>query len=167
MDGTIIQPKGGRTFPRDRHDWEWLYPSVPDKLKALHADGHKIVLFTNQNGISTGRQAREDIQGKILDIQQLLGFPFQAFASLQSDYNRKPQPGMWHTFTVNHNQGVAVNYAASYYIGDAAGRPKGWDGNPRTKKDFSDGIMMFITPHHLRPHFFPIPHRLYQYINNE
>lgn len=48
MDGTIIRPKNGRTFPRDRYDWEWLYECVPTKLKALHASGAKIVIFTNQ-----------------------------------------------------------------------------------------------------------------------
>lgn len=41
-----------------------------------------------------------------------------------------------------------IDLTTSCYVGDAAGRPKGWDGNARTKKDFSDGIT-YIYIHYL------------------
>ncbi len=39
MDSTLVEPKSGAKFPRNRTDWVWLYPEIPDKLKQLHKDG--------------------------------------------------------------------------------------------------------------------------------
>ena len=48
-DWTLVSPKGGRTFPTNIDDWEWLYPSIPDKIKDYYASGFMIVIFTNQS----------------------------------------------------------------------------------------------------------------------
>ena len=48
MDGTIITTKSGKTFAKDRDDWQLLYPEVPGKLKELNRKGFKIVFLTNQ-----------------------------------------------------------------------------------------------------------------------
>jgi bifunctional polynucleotide phosphatase/kinase len=68
QDGTLIRTSSGRQFPISRRDWLWLIPEVPKRLKALHADGWKLVIFTNQNGIATGKQSAAEMKGKILDI---------------------------------------------------------------------------------------------------
>jgi bifunctional polynucleotide phosphatase/kinase len=141
MDGTWIKPKSGKVFPKGRSDWVWLFPEVPKKLKALHAEGKKVVIFTNQGGISTGTTPAKDIRGKILDLQKELGFPFQAFAATQDDLYRKPATLMWDQIFLPRNHGVDIDKSKSYYIGDAAGRPKSWDGNAKTKKDFSAGTL--------------------------
>jgi polynucleotide 5'-kinase 3'-phosphatase len=145
MDGTWIKPKSGKVFPKGRSDWVWLFPEVPKKLKALHAEGKKVVIFTNQAGIGTGTTPAKDIRGKILDLQKELGFPFQAFAATQDDLYRKPATLMWDQIFVPRNHGVTIDKSKSYYVGDAAGRPKAWDGNPKTKKDFSAGNAITIT----------------------
>ena len=54
MDWTLIRTKTGKTFPKDENDWLVWNPKVVDKLKELHGNGFKIVIFTNQNGISKG-----------------------------------------------------------------------------------------------------------------
>ncbi len=52
---------------------------------------------------------------------------------------RKPRVGMWFHMAQHCNGGVAVDVAASLYVGDAAGRPKG----PTRPKDFSCGDLKF------------------------
>lgn len=55
-----------------------MFPSVPTKLKQLHADGYKIVIFTNQGGIATGTVKAADIQHKIEMVIKAVGIPIQA-----------------------------------------------------------------------------------------
>ncbi|TGZ33003.1 Uncharacterized protein DBV15_08840 [Temnothorax longispinosus] len=111
MDGTLIKPKSGLVFPKDCNDWQLLYPDVPGKLKQLHTNGYKIVIFTNQAGLSTGKVKINDFKRKIEKVVQKIGVPIQK------------------------NGGVTIDKASSFYIGDAAGRPKNWA--PGKKKDHS------------------------------
>ena len=46
-DWTIVNPCGGKTFPTDVDDWEWLSPTVPATIKKFYDLGHMIVIFTN------------------------------------------------------------------------------------------------------------------------
>jgi bifunctional polynucleotide phosphatase/kinase len=94
---------------------------VPAALKKLHEDGYKLVIFTNQAGITKGKTTAKDIQGKILDIIGELGVPVQAFVATTEDKWRKPSPAMWHYFAKHHNGGVEIDMKQSYYCGDAAG----------------------------------------------
>ena len=48
-DWTLVNPKEGKTFPSDIHDWMWLYSNIPDKIKQYHNDDYMIVIFTNQS----------------------------------------------------------------------------------------------------------------------
>ena len=70
MDWTLIKTKGKTKFPTDRKDWVWLYPNVPSKLKQLAQAGYQVVIFSNQNGIGTGKQTLESVAGKIIDLSQ-------------------------------------------------------------------------------------------------
>ena len=65
MDSTLVEPKSGAKFPKDANDWKWWHESVPKKLKELYDTGYKVVIFTNQKGISTGHTKAEDIKKKI------------------------------------------------------------------------------------------------------
>ncbi len=51
LDGTLIRTKSGKKFPLSTADWTWWHPCVPEKLRALHRDGFRLVIFTNQGGI--------------------------------------------------------------------------------------------------------------------
>lgn len=137
MDGTLIRTRSGRKFPTGRSDWVWLLPGIPDRLRALHQDGWKLVIFTNQNGISTGHQSSSDIQGKILDLIRDVGVPLSAFVASADDLYRKPATDMFAFMSSRCNGGLAVNKDLSVYVGDAAGRAARWDGSAETKKDFS------------------------------
>ncbi|KAL6424763.1 hypothetical protein ACFW04_010012 [Cataglyphis niger] len=110
MDGTLIKTKSGLVFPKDCNDWQLLYPDVPGKLKQLHTNGYKIVIFTNQAGLSTGKFKISDFKLKIENIIQKLMVPIQ-------------------------NGNITIDKTNSFYVGDAAGRPKNWA--PGKKKDHS------------------------------
>lgn len=141
MDSTLIQPKSGDKFPRNRTDWVWWAPEVPIMLKKLHALGYKIIIFSNQGGISKGKQQESDITGKISDMSAELGLPIQAFCAKTDDIYRKPSPGMFSTFLKHFNGGVPVDVPNSFYVGDAAGRAAGWA--PKKKSDFGVGDRKF------------------------
>lgn len=138
LDGTLIKTKSGNVFPKTIDDWQIAYPEVPGKLKSLHKNGFKIVLFTNQAGISKGKLKIEDFKQKIGSIQAKLNVPFQVFVSTGKGKYRKPLTGMWDALTQLKNDGIKVDRARSFYVGDAAGRPE--QKKPvKRKKDFSCG----------------------------
>lgn len=136
---------------------------MPTKLKELHKSGYKLVIFSNQGGVGKGKVSAKDIKGKVEDIIAELGLPMMAFLATGEDKWRKPSASMWDHFVKHHNGGVKVDTKDSFYCGDAAGqvkcrahslterhfavitstdcdfvgRPKAWDGNAKTKKDFS------------------------------
>lgn len=93
MDGTLVTPKSGRPFPKDRFDWQWLFPKVPTMLRDLSAKGYEIVIFTNQKGLKD--KVVSDITGKIDDLISELGVPVSAYIATEGDMFRKPCRGMW------------------------------------------------------------------------
>lgn len=94
---------------------------MPTALKELVRKGFKLVIFTNQKGIATGKTEAKDIKGKILDMIAELGVPLQAFVAAGDDKWRKPSVAMWEYFVQHHNGGVSVDMENSFYCGDAAG----------------------------------------------
>ena len=142
MDSTLITPSSGKTHPQGRSDWRWLFDCVPDKLKELHENGYKIVIISNQKGISKGQTTAATVQGKIDDLQKDCGVPLCAILATEDDEYRKPSPCMWHFMSEKMVNGE-IDMKASYYIGDAAGRPAGWQ--PGRKKDFGCGDRKFAA----------------------
>ncbi|XP_065082814.1 uncharacterized protein F21D5.5 [Ochlerotatus camptorhynchus] len=156
LDGTLIKTKSGNVFPKTIDDWQIAFPEVPGKLKSLHKNGFKIVLFTNQAGIARGKLKIEDFKQKIGSIQAKLNIPFQVFVSTGKGKYRKPLPGMWDTLCQLKNDGVKVDKARSFYVGDAAGRPE--QKKPvKRKKDFSCGDRLMAINVGL-PFFIPEVH---------
>jgi bifunctional polynucleotide phosphatase/kinase len=139
MDSTLIEPKSGRKFPVNEQDWKWLFPEVPAKLKELYNTGHKIVIFTNQNGISKGNQDVNHLKKKILAMINEIQVPIQVFMASAEDEYRKPSTEMWHLMLRAHNHGVQPDVAQCLYVGDAAGRP----ATAKRSKDFSAGDRKF------------------------
>eukprot|EP00386_Alphamonas_edax_P007208 GDKI01023932.1.p1 GENE.GDKI01023932.1~~GDKI01023932.1.p1 ORF type:complete len:409 (+),score=99.98 GDKI01023932.1:19-1245(+) len=139
MDGTLIETKSGDKFPKDKNDWRLFHPTkVQEKLKEYSEKGYKIVILTNQKGISTGKSTAKEITGKIDDIQKAIGIPMQAFIVTQDDYFRKPCIGAWELIET-HNSSTKIDINSSVFVGDAAGRP----AVGKKKKDFSAGDYKF------------------------
>lgn len=124
MDGTLISTKSGKVFPISADDWKLAFGNVISTLKEKHHDNYKIVIFTNQAGISKGKTKLIDIKNKIQNISKVLGVPIQAFIATGDNHFRKPLMGMWQTLCDHKNDGYSVNMERSFYVGDAAGRPE-------------------------------------------
>uniref|UniRef100_A0A182MVD1 PNK FHA domain-containing protein n=2 Tax=Anopheles culicifacies TaxID=139723 RepID=A0A182MVD1_9DIPT len=124
MDGTLIKTKSGNVFPKSTDDWQIAFPEVPGKLKSLHRNGFKLVIFTNQAGIGKEKVRIEDFRQKIEALVRKLSVPMQVFISTGSGKYRKPRTGMWQTLCDSKNDGVPIDRARSFYVGDAAGRPE-------------------------------------------
>jgi bifunctional polynucleotide phosphatase/kinase len=152
MDGTIIKPKSGAKFAKNADDWVFLNDKVATTLKEYHDKGYKLVIMSNQGGIEKGHTKLSDIQTKVENITEQVGVPIQCLFAPNKDYYHKPAPGMWHYFTTNLNDKKEVKISESFYIGDAAGRPK---NGPRaadfenTDYKFALNIgVQFRTPEH-------------------
>ena len=119
-DWTVVNPKDGKTFPTCIDDWQWLYSTVPEKIKKYYEDGYMIVVFTNQSKPWKCEQIQ--IALKTLDIPM-----FIVIATEKCDY--KPNPLLFTTF-IGEN---VINKENSFFVGDALGR----------KTDFSDSDRVF------------------------
>ena len=125
LDYTLIKPKSGKKFPVDKNDWEWMYSTVPEKLKEYYDKKYSIVIFTNQKKLKN----IDDFIYKIKMIETKLSIPINIFISLQNDSYRKPCTGMYDELLNLIN----IDMTNSFYCGDAAGR----------KNDFSNSDRLF------------------------
>ncbi|XP_059474148.1 uncharacterized protein F21D5.5 [Neocloeon triangulifer] len=141
LDWTIVGTKSGRVYPKDRDDWQILLPEIPGKLKKMHAEGYKLVLFSNQAGIGSRKIIISEFQHKIESVIRKLGVPMQAFISTGTSVYRKPLTGMWDYLAEKKNHSKTISLLESLYCGDAAGRPEGWA--TKKKKDFSCSDRLF------------------------
>jgi bifunctional polynucleotide phosphatase/kinase len=119
-DWTFVTPKGGKTFPSDIDDWEWLYPIIPERIKHYYEDGFMIVIFTNQS--KQWKHEQIQLVAKTLDI------PIFIVVATEKSYY-KPNPLLFKTFIGNNK----INKDKSFFVGDALGR----------KSDFSDSDKVF------------------------
>lgn len=140
QDSTLIKTKSGRVFSSGRHDWQWWDPSVPERLRQLHESGYddddnyehhlasctprshwpccskKVVIFTNQQGVSKGHVGLKEIQGKLGDICKGLSFTPSIFMATGADSYRKPSTGMWRYMVEYCNDDIqpGMRYGASW-----------------------------------------------------
>ncbi|KAJ2507688.1 DNA kinase/phosphatase Pnk1, partial [Coemansia sp. RSA 2052] len=146
LDGTLIRTIGSSVHARDSNDWRFYHSDVPKLLRNIHQQGYKIVIMTNQNGLRPNKKTpgmsvrAKDFRLKVSKIAQQLEIPFTILAAIGKDFMRKPSPGMWHMAELD-NEGVVVDKVASFYVGDAAGRPAGWKRGEAA--DHSDSDLAF------------------------
>ncbi|SMQ55745.1 unnamed protein product [Zymoseptoria tritici ST99CH_3D7] len=159
FDDTLVKTKSGKAFSLGSDDWQWWHASVPAKLKQLHADGHAIIVVSNQSGISlapdpkTGgdMKALSNFKGKITAVFRSLDLPITLYAATEKDLYRKPRTGMWEQMLKDygledhgdggHGASSSASTAGSLvhescvFVGDAAGREG--DKVAKIRKDHS------------------------------
>ena len=120
LDGTLIKTNPG-------HDtWMHWHPCVPHKIKTTSLCGYRIVIFTNQGGISHGKPTVHQFQAKVdAVVKTFETCPVTLLASINDDEYRKPRTKMWKYFLEQKNNCI-IDKAESFYIGDAAGRKAEW-----------------------------------------
>lgn len=101
LDGTIITTKSGREFPIHSDDWK-LLPTTLDALTYFYNLNYKIIIVTNQGGISLGYVSEKVFINKIENIckkiEKILKFKegtiSYSYCKDMESFNRKPNPGM-------------------------------------------------------------------------
>ncbi|GAA5905538.1 polynucleotide 3'-phosphatase [Sporobolomyces salmoneus] len=141
MDGTLIVPKSGNKFPKDKEDWKLWSPEVKAKLRAVHDQGYSILLISNQAG---NPKQQKSFQDKLPLLARHLDVPLRVFAALDRNIYRKPATGMWDVFVEKHNGGLEIDYENSFYVGDAAGRAA--DHADTDRKFAMNCNLPFFTP---------------------
>ncbi|VDO32849.1 unnamed protein product [Haemonchus placei] len=142
MDGTLITTKSGKVFPVDNSDWRIMYDKIGPHLKKLHnEENFKIVIFTNQKGLQTGKVDKNGFKRKVETVITKLGVPAQAFVAIGEGHYRKPCTGMWKELEEANGE-IGIKLDESLYVGDAAGRHK---TKTRPKKDHSCSDRFFAA----------------------
>lgn len=62
MDQTLVKTKSGAKFAKNAEDWLYWHDNVPKIIKQLANDKYKLIIYTNQKGISIGKTQLSDIQ---------------------------------------------------------------------------------------------------------
>ena len=132
VDGTLIKPKDGRPFPKDKDDWMWLRNSVPTTVKS-YAQTYQIVFLTDQT---------KDWKVELIkDLCTLLDIPIIVCISLNKDYN-KPNDALFKSVFPKYSK-------KSFYVGDAAGRKDDWSD---CDKVIAEKLQIpFYTPEEMFP----------------
>lgn len=137
VDWTIIKPKNGNTFPKNREDWQWLRDSVPKILKKYNREKYRIVFLTDQS-----KSWKIDM---IKDVIKELNIPIICLIVLNKELY-KPNPKVFlETFQNKYDKNN------SFYVGDAAGREGDW--SDKDKIIASKLEVKFYTPEEI----FPLP----------
>ena len=130
-------------FKKDAQDWKWFDNSLPAKLKELNDDGYRVIFFTNQAGIEKKQVKFSELKTKFEDMIISLDIPVFVFVATGETHFRKPATGMWDFFVDQCNQSKKVDMSESFFVGDAAGRPKNWSMGK--SKDISCAERMFAS----------------------
>jgi bifunctional polynucleotide phosphatase/kinase len=148
FDSTLVDTKSGRAFATGPTDWKLWNASVKKKLIELNQDKQVVLMiFTNQNGIAKGKLSENDFHKRMEGFLKEIGedVPIVVFAATKENHFRKPATGMWEYMEQDYldieANNIQIDKANSIYVGDAAGRPKGWEKSK--KKDHSCGDRKF------------------------
>ncbi|KAF5482739.1 Bifunctional polynucleotide phosphatase/kinase [Colletotrichum fructicola] len=125
LDMTLIRTKSGEVMPISHDDWVWWDAAVPRKLRALSADGYRVVIFTNQNKILIQGERLENFKCRMDNMVAELDIPLALYVAPAMNEFRKPGTAMWLLMLADH--GISKDKVGeAFYVGDAAGRAEDW-----------------------------------------
>lgn len=156
MDDTIIRTKSSKKFPLDKDDWQFWHKEVPKKLQKLYMDNYKIIIVTNQAGITKGKTNLNDIIEKFKNIKNKVNIPMDIYICSDNDNYRKPMTDVWDFILKNNNlknydiidnadiTTIKTVSKKTFYCGDAVGRKGDFSATDRLFAE-NAGIR-FYTP---------------------
>jgi bifunctional polynucleotide phosphatase/kinase len=142
FDFTLVKTKSGKKFPIDENDWELLDSSVLSKLSQLSKNGYSLVIFSNQNGVGSGKKNSKSVTQRLRNFIDFTKLNWVCIAATQKDMLRKPSTGMWHLLFDNYQ----IDMKESFYVGDAAGRIDPKDFSCSDRKFALNLKLNFYTP---------------------
>ena len=109
--------------------WKMMFRHVPAVLAALVDEGHCLLVVTNE---SMDRFKKSDVIAKAIakkcgrldGFARAVGLPMLVLCATAKDGFCKPEVGCWQHYVATCSAGCAVDMGASFFVGDAAGRPK-------------------------------------------
>lgn len=135
FDWTIIKPKNGKEFPKNKDDWEFLRNNTKDIIKN-YAKTHDLVIFTSQTKEWKIDMIRDVLKEIKEDFTVCIGFGKDAKF-------KKPDPELFDLVIREFDQEI------SFYAGDAAGRDIDWAD---VDKRFAENVgIAFKTPEEVFP----------------
>lgn len=148
LDGTIVDTSSGNKFPREASDWMFIGDRYR-KLAELTREDWSVVIITNQ-----AYKNRQMALDRLTLIIKELKFEFILIAALEKDKYRKPHSTILDEYFPKRSDD-------SFYVGDAAGRPK---DHSNTDRLFAiNGNLEFFTPEqyfdHRKEKLPPLPER--------
>ncbi|WVW80807.1 polynucleotide kinase 3'-phosphatase [Kwoniella bestiolae CBS 10118] len=164
LDGTLIKPKSGAQFPKNRDDWVWWHSSVPELLKKEHEAGRHLIVISNQADPRDHIKSEWRAKLSLIAAKLPKEVPVRILAALsKNDVYRKPNIGMYEVVEkIYKDRGLEIDIENSVFIGDAAGRAaKGPQRKDHGDTDYKFALnvgLKFVTPEehflkHPRPHF--------------
>lgn len=139
LDSTLITTRSRAKFPKSPTDWRLLNSRVAPNLAELNSQGYTFVIFTNQAGVGNGRIEESFIRTRLEGVISDMGVDAGVYVATAKDHFRKPGTAMWDQFVQVIGGVEKIDAKASFYVGDAAGRPQRNDA----PKDFSDSDLRF------------------------
>lgn len=150
LDSTLISTASGKKHAGDEGDWKWWHSEVPEKLRSLYKDGYRVVILSNQGGLTlhadpkskapkaSGEKRVTSFKKKCSAILAQLDLPVTLYAATGKDRFRKPQTGMWEEACKDYKLSTAeLDLENSIFVGDAGGRMAVQVGGSLIPKDFS------------------------------
>jgi DNA 3'-phosphatase len=129
LDGTLINWSTSFSgfWPSQLSHYELWSSTVPGKLRALHDEGYKLVLISNQGGIQKAHKGKKAtlVKGVMDWLANLIDRPVHAVMStktLKKSENsfHKPTPKMWQVVIDSLNKREEVDISQSFFVGDSA-----------------------------------------------
>ncbi|OTF71427.1 bifunctional polynucleotide phosphatase/kinase-like protein, partial [Euroglyphus maynei] len=141
FDFTLIVTKSGKSFPIDINDWKLFDQRLAEYIRTIVTEqGYRFVIFSNQMGISKGKVTVDFVKKRFENSLKPLRIPCLIMVAKKDDIYRKPCTGLWdHLVQQQQQQQIEINMKQSFYVGDAAGRPK----TAMKKADFSASDLLF------------------------
>ena len=135
FDWTLVKPKVN-TFPKDKDDWMWLRPNIPDIIKEYFEKGFLLYIFTNQTKEWKLQMIYSAISTLNLPVKVVVGYGKTEFV--------KPNPELfWYDKML-----IDFDKNESFFVGDAAGGVEWSDSDLK----FAENVgITFKTPEEIFP----------------